>query len=292
MDFEQVADELYALPPSRFTASRNEAAERARADDDPELAARLRGLRRPTTGAWLGNLLVREQPDEVRALLELGSGLRAAQSRLAGDRLRELGARRREVVAALVRQAGAEAVRAGQRVGAGPLEDLERTLHAVLADPEAADAFASGRLTAALTAAPRPGLPAPPTPGADRNEVDADAGLGRERLARARRDAAEAGREAEAAARAADRARHELDRVAARHQSARDRVESATERLERARAEERRAAAEERTARERVATTDREARRTGGRARDARAHLDHLERTGSDDRSDDLARTT
>ena len=291
MDFEQVADELYALPPPQFTAARNEAADRARADGEPELSARLRRLRRPTAGAWLGNLLVREQPDEVRALLELGSGLRAAQSRLAGDRLRELGARRQEVVAALVRQAGAAAVRAGQRVGAGPLEDLERTLHTVLVDPEAADAFASGRLTAALTAAPRPDLLAPPIPTSVRNDADADAGLRRDLLARARRAAAEAGREAEAAADAAERARRELDRLAARHRSARDRVEAATERLERARADERRAAAEERTARERVGTTDRAARKTGGRARDAQAHLDHLEQRGSDDRSDDLART-
>lgn len=290
MDFEQVADELYALPPPRFTAARNAAADRARVDGDPELAARLRRLRRPTTGAWLGNLLVREQPDEVRALLELGSGLRVAQSRLAGDRLRELGARRQQVVAALVRQAGAEAVRAGQRVGAGPLEELERTLHTVLADPEAADDFASGRLTGALTAGPRPGLPAPPAPGADRS--GADAGLRRDLLARARRAAAEAERDAEAAAGAAERARRELDRVAARHQGTLERFESATERLERARADERRAAAEERTARERVATTDREARKTGGRARDARAHLDHLEHAGADAPSDDLARTT
>ena len=291
MDFEQVADGLYALPPPRFTAARNEAADRARADGDPELADRLRRLRRPTAGAWLGNLLVREQPDEVRALLELGSGLRAAQSRLAGDRLRELGARRQEVVSALVRQAGAEAVRAGQRVGAGPLEELERTLHTVLADPEAADAFASGRLTAALTAGPRPGLPAPPAPapGAARSDLDldADAGLRRDLLARARRAAAEAGREAEAAADAAERARRELDRVAARSLSARDRVESATERLERARADERRAVAEERTARERVGATDRAARKAEGRARDARAHLDHLDHPGSDDRSND-----
>ncbi|MBO0788916.1 MAG: hypothetical protein J2P33_22885, partial [Actinobacteria bacterium] len=96
----RAADELYAIPPAGFTAARNERARQAREAGDRDLAAAIAGLRRPTASAWLVNLLSREAPDQVSRLLELGEELREAQQALAGDRLRELSGRRRQLVAA------------------------------------------------------------------------------------------------------------------------------------------------------------------------------------------------
>ncbi|MFI9549933.1 hypothetical protein ACIHAR_39560 [Streptomyces sp. NPDC052016] len=73
MDLDAVADELYALPPGEFTAARDEHAKAARATGDRELADQTRRLRRPTQAAWASNLLVREDPDEVERLLQLGA---------------------------------------------------------------------------------------------------------------------------------------------------------------------------------------------------------------------------
>ncbi|MCX5208804.1 hypothetical protein OG689_05775 [Kitasatospora sp. NBC_00240] len=163
MDLDQVADELYGLTPAEFTEARDQAADRARRDGDRPLAKRIRALRRPTTAAWLANLLTRTHPAETAALLDLGQALRAAQDHLAGAELRDLLAQRHQVVLALVAQARDEARKAGQQVGDGPAEELAQTLQAALTDPAAAAEFAAGRLGAAL----RPGaeITLPPATG-------------------------------------------------------------------------------------------------------------------------------
>lgn len=273
MDFDEVADQLYALPPPQFTAARDAAAQRA----DPGLAERIRGLRRPTLGAWLANLLVREHRTESQALLALGADLRAAQDGLAGERLRELTAGRRAVVGALVQQARAAAVKAGLPVGEGPLEDLEQTLTTVLTDRRAAEAFAAGRLTKPLSVHAAAELAAPRGPAAPAPGSGTRAGTDPDALARARRGLKEAERQAAATATAAASARRALDRAAARHQRARGSTEELSARLDRARAAERTAAEEERALRTRVETTDRDARRAAGRARDAGVRVRHLD---------------
>ncbi|MFC1415715.1 hypothetical protein [Streptacidiphilus cavernicola] len=296
MDVDQVADELYGLLPAQFTAARDAAAAQARKDGEPDAAARIKALRRPTLGAWLADLLVREHPDEVRALLELGAGLRAAQDALDGPELRELTARRRSVVSALSRQAGQAATRAGLSVGEGPRQDLEDHLQAVLADQELADAFATGRLSstrgaaasgsAALSAsAPTrsPGAarspaatssPAAPDPAAERaaarRQAEAD------RRAEARRRRAEAEQDAKQAQAAAVAARRALDRATAQRERLRRSIADLTARLQQARDEERKAATAVRSARSRVETTDRAARKASGLARDAAEHLQYL----------------
>ncbi|MEY9839952.1 hypothetical protein [Streptacidiphilus sp. EB103A] len=269
MDFDEVADQLYALPPPQFTAARDTAAAQA----DAAAAERIRSLRRPTLGAWLANLLVREHRTESQALLELGADLRAAQDGLAGERLRELTAGRRAVVGALVQQAKAAAVRAGLPVGEGPLADLEQTLTTVLADRQAAEAFAAGRLTKPLTVHTTADL-APPHGGL---KAGTNTGTDPDVLARARQNLKEAERQAAAAATAAASARRALDRASTRHQRARGTAEQLSARLDQARADERTAAEEERTLLARVETTDRDARRAAGRARDAGVRVRHLD---------------
>lgn len=157
MDLDAVADELYALPPGDFTAARNErAAEAVRSGDRP-LGERIRALPKPTLAAWASNLLVRTRPDETGPLLELGEALRDAYRNVDGAQLRALSARQRQVTAALAREARQLAAFAGQPLGNQALQEVQDTLHAALADPDAAREWASGRLSRPLGAA---GFPA------------------------------------------------------------------------------------------------------------------------------------
>ncbi|MGW5665410.1 hypothetical protein ACWEWG_36140 [Streptomyces sp. NPDC003758] len=96
-----VADELYGLPPGDFTPARDARVKAARAAGDRDLADQIRRLRRPTQAAWASNLLMREQPEEVQRLLQLGEALRQAQKDLDGEQLRELSAQQHQLTSAL-----------------------------------------------------------------------------------------------------------------------------------------------------------------------------------------------
>ncbi|MBI0293067.1 hypothetical protein JBE04_00770 [Streptomyces sp. PRKS01-29] len=152
MDLNAVADELYALPPADFTAARDERAKEARSAGDRKLAEGIRRLRRPTQAAWASNLLVRRQPDEAEQVLRLGAALRQAHQDLDGGQLRKLSAQQRQVIAALARQARDLTARAGQPIGEGAQREVEETLRAVLADPDAGRDWVRGRLAKPLTA--------------------------------------------------------------------------------------------------------------------------------------------
>lgn len=143
----EAVDALYVLAPGDFTARRDELTKAARADRDRALAAAIAKLRRPTLSAWALNLLVREEPDLVQQLVELGALLREAQSGLDGPALKELDRQRRGVVGALARRAGALVGEHGQRLDAELSRQVEQSLGAALADPEAAAAVTSGQLT-------------------------------------------------------------------------------------------------------------------------------------------------
>lgn len=144
-----VADELYGLPASDFTAARNAAAKTAKAQDR-DLAAAITALPKPSTSAWVVNQLVRQHPDDVDALLELGDDLRAAERARDPDRIRSLSRERNLRVPALTRQAKALAEELGQAVSASVAEEIENTLTAALATEEFGTAVRSGRLTKAL----------------------------------------------------------------------------------------------------------------------------------------------
>ncbi|MEU6236933.1 hypothetical protein [Kitasatospora sp. NPDC047058] len=158
-DLDRIADELYTLAPGDFTAARNQRADQLK-KTDPQLAKQLRALRRPTQAAWAANLLTHHHGDLVGQLLDLGQALRDAQEHLAGDQLRTLTDQRRQLVRALTGQARQEAAEAGHPLGADAVADLDRTLSAALADPEAARALARGRLTAPLEPVLWPGTAA------------------------------------------------------------------------------------------------------------------------------------
>jgi len=147
-----VAVELYALPLAEFTQARNARAADARGDGDRELADSIRQLKKPSSSAWAVNMLVRNRESEVQQLLELGEALRAAQSDLDADQLRELGKQRQKLIAAVVRQARALADELGDPIGAAAADEVGQTLQAALGDPHAADAVTAGMLTRPLAA--------------------------------------------------------------------------------------------------------------------------------------------
>ncbi|MFD5950311.1 hypothetical protein ACFWAZ_27155 [Streptomyces collinus] len=285
MDYDSVADELYALRPEEFTAARASAVASARTAGDRELAARIGALRKPSLAAWVSNLLVRSSPGEVEPLLRLGEGLRQAHQDLDGAQLRELSRRQHALIRALSLQARQLAKEAGHPIGEGVQREVENTLHAVLADPEAARAWAGGRLTRPLDAAvgfpavaegarPQRPAPAPSRPGKKASEQQ------RSRLDRARKEAEAAERELRGLrdeAATADRAAEE----AKRHVDALQRqVEELTGELERIRSEHQQARFAERTAREQARTAGRRAREAGRKAATA---ADRLERLTSSD---------
>ncbi|MBY8851954.1 hypothetical protein K7G98_28190, partial [Saccharothrix sp. MB29] len=76
---DQVADELYALPPAEFVAARDAHARLAADRGDKALAKRISALRKPTASAWALNLLAREAPADLAAAVALGDELRTAQ---------------------------------------------------------------------------------------------------------------------------------------------------------------------------------------------------------------------
>jgi len=133
-DLASAAEELYALSPGDFTAARDERAAEARAAGDRDLAQAIGGLRRPVVSAWLVNQLAREARDQVAELVALGESLRQAQQDLAGERVRELSAQRRTLVAGLVAEAKRIAARDGRPAGLQVEREVDATLQAALAD--------------------------------------------------------------------------------------------------------------------------------------------------------------
>jgi hypothetical protein len=140
----EAAAELYSSDPGEFVERRGALAARARAAGDPAAARSIAGLRKPTRSAWVINRLIRSDPGVTARLAGLGGQLRVAQDSLDGAAIRELSARRRELIADLTRQAftasGLEAPPAALR------DEVTATLGAALADPQVAGQLAAGTL--------------------------------------------------------------------------------------------------------------------------------------------------
>ncbi|WP_326565584.1 hypothetical protein VSH64_27380 [Amycolatopsis rhabdoformis] len=139
MDFDTVADDLYAGEPASFVASRTAAAKEAKQAGDAELARRIQALRKPTTAAFFVNRLARDGSGALSELAELGDRLREAHAGLAGDQLRELAQRR----ATLVRTVLHDAPGLSDSVA----REVEETLETMVADPDVAALVLAGRLT-------------------------------------------------------------------------------------------------------------------------------------------------
>jgi Asp/Glu/hydantoin racemase len=138
-------DELYGLPPEEFTARRKELVAAARKRGDADGAKLIGAARRPTTAAWVVNLLVRCDATARRRLNDLGDQLRAAHADMDGSRIRESTAAQRKLVDVLARAAFAEAGLSDP--SAALRDDVTGTLQAAVADLDVAARL--GRLTTA-----------------------------------------------------------------------------------------------------------------------------------------------
>jgi hypothetical protein len=164
-------DHLYAVDPEDFVSARTALAEQLRADGDRERAAAVRKLAKPTRAAWAVNRLVRDRPDEIRALVDAGEALAGAQEQLLAGAdagvLRGAAEAARRLVDALADEAPVD----------GPARDKVRaTLHAATVDEDVRQDVAAGRVVReqsasgfggldALLAAGFEGRPAPPRQG-------------------------------------------------------------------------------------------------------------------------------
>jgi len=129
-------DELYGANPVDFTAVRTELAAAAKKRGDTDAAKRISSARKPTTAAWIVNLLALTDKDAKQRLTDLGEQLRAAHGGMDGERIRELSAVQRRLVDELARAAFAEAELTGP--SAALRDDVTGTLQAAVADPDVA----------------------------------------------------------------------------------------------------------------------------------------------------------
>ena len=146
----QETQKLYGLPLPEFTAARNARTKELR-KDDPELAAAVASLPKPSVAAAAVNGLVREDPSEVRALVQSGKRLRQAQERaVAGKKGVDLNAAVQEHRAALDRVQ--RDLRRRELTGA-TLEKAIQTLRVTSVDPELLPLLERGLLHEDLSAA-------------------------------------------------------------------------------------------------------------------------------------------
>lgn len=145
-----IADELFALPVSEFTSRRDALAREHKGDK--ELAAAIKALRKPSLAAWVVNLFVRREPEQLEQMLAVGVALREAQANLDGEELRALTRQRRQLTAAMTTQARGLAGQLDVKVTPSVAEQVEATLTAALVDESAAAAVRSGLLVAPLAA--------------------------------------------------------------------------------------------------------------------------------------------
>lgn len=146
-----IADELFGLPLGDFTPARDARAKELKADK--ALSAAVKALRKPSLAAWVVNLMVRRDAEQVAQVLAVGEALREAQATLDGAELRALTKQRRQLTAAVTSRARGVAADEGVRVTQAVADQVEATLTAAMLDAGAADAVRSGLLVTSLAAA-------------------------------------------------------------------------------------------------------------------------------------------
>ncbi|MGC5170009.1 transposase [Microbacterium sp. DT81.1] len=146
---EDIARELYAVPPGEFTAARTARVAEVK-PDDPALARSISTLKRASVPAWVVGQLVRHREDDIERALALAVEMRDAQNELDAPAMSELTTARRRLTAALAREGAAIAHQKGVAVSSAALDEVAQTLQAAMTDEAAAAALLSGRLVRAL----------------------------------------------------------------------------------------------------------------------------------------------
>jgi len=147
-DLLDIADELYGLSLADFTPRRDAKAKELKGT---ELAAPVKALKKPTMAAWVVNMLVRHETEQVDQVLAVGAALREAAESLDGKELRELTKQRRQLTAAVTTRARGVAGSLGAKVTQAVADQVEATLTAAMLDPDCARALRSGLLVTHLS---------------------------------------------------------------------------------------------------------------------------------------------
>jgi len=185
------AARLYALPPAEYTVARNARAKTLRAQS-PELADAVAKLPKPSVAAAAVNALARDQPSEVRELIQAGKRLRAAQEAAVAGK----GGASDLQTALGVHRAALERVRREARrlkLSEAVLERAMMTIRAASVDPELQPMLERGMVAQEVESAGfgvDPRLVGPVRPRSDkpprRKQDDGKRRRARERLAAAR----------------------------------------------------------------------------------------------------------
>lgn len=276
VDFDSVAEELYAGSRDEFIPRRAKRAAQAKTAGDKELAAKIKALRKPTVAAWLVNQVARDHAGELGDLARLGERMRAAHADLAGDKIRTLSARRREALQSLTDKARAIGRDAGHPVSESVADQVWTILEAALGDTEVAQRIASGRLDATLSTSDADvwltAGSAPPSGGAWHPPPKAEPAEPKPKT-RKQDKAAEAKAEAEAA-----RHRQELERVRQKASEAEDLRRQAEASLAEAQQESRNAAETVSELRDQLTGAERRARAARKAVTEAQRELDSAAR--------------
>jgi hypothetical protein len=223
---------LYGVPLSEFTAARNARAKELK-QKDPELAAAVAALPKPSLASGALNELAHEDPSEIRALVQSGKRLRSAQeAAVAGKKGADLNEAIAEHRTALDR---VQRDLRRRKLSGATLDRATQTLRVASLDPDLWPLLERGLLHEDLSSSGfgidpglvpkrKPGVKAKPAPKA-RQKPDRKAEEKRHREAR------EALREAEAAlAEARQRVRsaqRDVERAESAVETARKQVEEA-----------------------------------------------------------------
>jgi hypothetical protein len=148
-DLLDIADELYGLPMNDFTPARDAKAKELKGT---ELAGPVKALKKPSLAAWVVNMLVRHETEQVDQVLAVGAALRDAATSLDGKELRELTKQRRQLTNAVTARARGVASSLGVKVTQSVADQVEDSLTAAMLDPDCAKALRSGLLVAAMAA--------------------------------------------------------------------------------------------------------------------------------------------
>jgi hypothetical protein len=222
---------LYGLPLSQFTAARNARAKTLR-KSDPELAAAVAALPKPSVAAGALNELVHEDPSEVRALVQSGKRLRQAQeAAVTGKKGADLNEAIREHRVALDR---VQRDLRRRRLSSTTVDRATQTLRVASLDPDLWPLLERGLLHEDLTASGfglDPGIvparpkqepkrkaaakkpAAPPKPKPDKKEAEQRRRDARKRLREAKAALADVEQRARALARELERARADVERA-------------------------------------------------------------------------------
>ena len=130
---------LYGGDPADFVAVRKELAAAARTAGERDAAREIAALRKPTAAAAAVNHL---DDGAISDVLALGEQMRAAQTSLDAATLKELSARRQELLQQIVTR---------HDLNGAPAEAVRATLLAAIADRQAADAVATRALVRPLS---------------------------------------------------------------------------------------------------------------------------------------------